>query len=198
MLAVLCPRPLAVEHHGFRKGEVAESRLIGTAQMPPGKRGPGSTRSRGGAPKGAPASVIGRLISGPIAGDRPDREAGHGCGVPRPAPVGALPPSFGAHGKTAYPAPQRIGVAERWLALMKESKNRCALFSPYPAGGGSTPRRGGGVGFAPQAPSARREDPTRARSACPPSPCRGGLKKKRGVGYSLARSTSSLRWPQMP
>src|SRR5437763_5625205 len=50
--------------------------------MPPGKRGPGSKESRGGAPRGAPAGVIGRLISGLTRGDRPYREAGHGCGVP--------------------------------------------------------------------------------------------------------------------
>src|SRR5438445_5607981 len=86
--------------------------------MPPGKRGPGSKGSRGGAPKGAPASVIGRLISGP-AGDRPDREAGHGCGVPRPAPVGALPPSFcrGEKEDGVPGADQTLRAAKRWLRL---------------------------------------------------------------------------------
>src|SRR5947209_1834850 len=73
----------------------------------PGKRGPGSTRSRGGAPRGAPAGVIGRLISGLTRGDRPYREAGHGCGASAPAPVGALPPSIGGHKTTAPPAPQK-------------------------------------------------------------------------------------------
>src|SRR5439155_8204076 len=75
-------------------------------------------------------------------------------------------------------APQRIGVAERWLALMKESKNRCALFSPYPAGGGSTPRRGGGVGFAPQAPSARREGPHHGSLRSPTLPLQGRVKNR--------------------
>src|SRR5438552_2136301 len=32
--------------------------------------------------------------------DRPDREAGQGCGDPRPAPVGALLPSHGVRGAT--------------------------------------------------------------------------------------------------
>src|SRR5205823_12077772 len=73
-------------------GPPAESRLIRRRKCPL-ESAARAEKSRGGAPKGAPASVIGRLISGPIAGDRPDREAGHGCGVPRPAPVGALPPS---------------------------------------------------------------------------------------------------------
>ena len=86
--------------------------------MPPGKRGPGSKRSRGGAPKGAPASVIGRLISG-LVGDRPDREAGHGCGVPRPAPVGALPPSFyRGERKTADPAPVNNTGSEALASLV--------------------------------------------------------------------------------
>src|SRR5439155_13991071 len=93
---------------GGHYGLPAESRLIRAAQMPSGKRGPGSTRSRGGAPKGAPASVIGRLISG-LAGDRPDREAGHGCGVPHPAPVGALPPSTGHMGDGAPRAAKNRG-----------------------------------------------------------------------------------------
>src|SRR5437667_6119439 len=95
-------------------GPPAESRLIRAAQMPPGKRGPGRKEPRWSAERRAgqrhwPVDL--RVTPG----DRPDREAGHGCGVPRPAPIGALPPSTGAHRTTAYPAPQRIGVAERWL-----------------------------------------------------------------------------------
>src|SRR5262245_37617633 len=45
------------------------------------KRGPRSEKCRGGAPKGAPAGVIGRMVS-LRRGDRPYREAGHGHGVP--------------------------------------------------------------------------------------------------------------------
>src|SRR5437660_11984275 len=77
---------------GGHYGPPAESRLIRPAQavLESAAR---AEKSRGGAPKGAPASVIGRLISGLITGDRPYREAGHGCGVPPPAPVGALPPA---------------------------------------------------------------------------------------------------------
>src|SRR5436190_19070151 len=45
-------------------GPPAESRLIREVRSLAGKRGPGSKGSRGGAPRGAPASVIGRLISG--------------------------------------------------------------------------------------------------------------------------------------
>src|SRR5438094_3232228 len=106
---------------GLRLGDTtvppAESRLIRTAKavLESAAR---AEKSRGGAPKGAPAGVIGRLISGLPPGDRPYREAGHGCGVPRPAPVGALPPSrfeAGHMKMTAYPAPQRTGAAERWL-----------------------------------------------------------------------------------
>ena len=79
---------------GLRLGDTtvppAESRLIRTAKavLESAAR---AEKSRGGAPKGAPAGVIGRLISG-LAGDRPDREAGHG--VPRPAPVGSAPLSL--------------------------------------------------------------------------------------------------------
>jgi hypothetical protein len=40
----------------------------------------GGRSRRGEAPKGAPAGVIGRRLR--RSGDRPDREAGHGCGVP--------------------------------------------------------------------------------------------------------------------
>ena len=78
-------------------GPPAESRLIRAAQMPPGKRGPGRKEPRWSAERRAgqrhwPVDLR-------PTGDRPDREAGHGCGVPRPAPVGALPPSRDARGQ---------------------------------------------------------------------------------------------------
>src|SRR5205823_12458706 len=65
-------------------GPPAESRLIRAAQMPPGKRGPGRKEPRWSAERRAgqrhwPVDL--RVTPG----DRPDREAGHGCGVPRPA-----------------------------------------------------------------------------------------------------------------
>src|SRR2546423_5569435 len=96
---------------GGSYGPPAESRLIRAAQMPPGKRGPGRKEprwraERRGGQRHWPVDL--RLTPG----DRPDREAGHGCGVPRPAPVGALPPSQRGEGKAAYPAPERIRVAK--------------------------------------------------------------------------------------
>ena len=82
--------------------------------MPPGKRGPGSTRSRGGAPKGAPASVIGRLISG-LAEIGPTARRATGAAFRAQRLSALCPPQWEAYGKTAHPAPQRIGAAERWL-----------------------------------------------------------------------------------
>src|SRR5262249_41447152 len=77
----------------------------------PMKRGPRSEKCRGGAPRGAPAGVIGRLVSfaretGPIA-RRATGTAFRASAYRRSAPLGS-----GAKGKTASPAPPRIGAAK--------------------------------------------------------------------------------------
>ena len=72
--------------------------------MPPGKRGPGSTRSRGGAPKGAPASVIGRLISG-LAEIGPTARRATGAAFRAQRLSALCPLVYRGERKTAYPAP---------------------------------------------------------------------------------------------
>jgi hypothetical protein len=72
-------------------------------------------KCRGRAPRGAPVRVMGRRSPG-VLGDRPDREAGHGCGASAPAPVGALLPSFalfGNGGQARYRQPGYSGLARR-------------------------------------------------------------------------------------
>src|SRR5437660_12130577 len=82
---------------------------------------------------------------------------------------------------------------------MKESENRCAVFSPYPAGGGSTPRRGGGVGFAPQAPTSWKEEPHPGSLRSPTLPLQGRVKNRVATSalisaeYALTASVGTPR-----
>jgi hypothetical protein len=96
----------------------------------PRKRGPGLMRnqrfrckSRGGAPKGAPAGVIGRLSPAYRRSARP--RGGSRVRRCAPAPIGAPPPRLTrGFGTTAYPAPPTIGAAERWLIRNERSAVR--------------------------------------------------------------------------
>jgi len=98
-------------------GPCARSSLTARVHRRARKRGPelrhrskGDAESRSRAPKGATAGVSGRHLR--RSGDGPDREAGHGCGVSAPAPVGALLPSFfegSGNGRRASGAPPRTG-----------------------------------------------------------------------------------------
>src|SRR6266550_7470437 len=89
-------------------GPPAESRLIREVRSLSGKRGPGSKGSRGGAPRGAPASVIGRLISGePEIGPTARRATGAAFRAQR---LSALcPPLRGAHGRRRTPRRKEQG-----------------------------------------------------------------------------------------
>jgi hypothetical protein len=106
--------------------------LAGRAGANAGSRKPGPElrrrrlrqKCRGGAPRGAPASVIGRWSLADQGSARP--RGGPRVRRSAPAPVGALPPLISGRNKgtTAYPAPQRIRVAERWLSTREPSNPR--------------------------------------------------------------------------
>src|SRR5262249_6796414 len=68
----------------------------------PMKRGRRSEKCRGGAPRGAPAGVIGRMVS-LRRGDRPCREAGHGHGVPCQRLSALRSPRFGSKREAGVP-----------------------------------------------------------------------------------------------
>src|SRR5262249_16252879 len=99
----------------------------------PMKRGPRSEKCRGGAPRGAPAGVIGRMVS-LRRGDRPYRETGHGHGVPCQRLSALRSPRSGEQeGKPATPAPQTIGAA-KLVRISKQfrrvGKCACTDFPP--------------------------------------------------------------------
>ena len=94
--------------------------------MPAGKRGPGSTRSRGGAPKGAPASVIGRLISG-LAEIGPTARRATGAAFRAQRLSALCPPSFcrGEKEDGVPGADQTLRAAKRWLRLFSPEWLAC-------------------------------------------------------------------------
>src|SRR2546423_14595447 len=114
--------------------------------MPTGKRRPGSKGSRGGAPKGALASVIGRLISGePEIGPTARRATGAAFRAQR---LSALcPPQRGHTGRRRTPRRKEQGWRSVGFEDVDEGirKSMRAVFT-LSCRGGSTPRRGGGWG----------------------------------------------------
>ena len=80
--------------------------------------------------------------------DRPDRKAGHGCGVPHQRLPALCPPSIlGAQDDGApRAAKNRGGGALALKTSMKESENRCALFHPTLQGEGRRPEGAAGWG----------------------------------------------------
>ena len=170
--------------------------------MPPGKRGPGRKEPRWSAERRAgqrhwPVDL--RVCSREI-GPTARRATGAAFRAQR---LSALcPPHFGEEKEDgASPRRKEKGTsgALAETTSMRESKNRCALFSPYPAGGGSTPRRGGGVGFAPQARSRGMRNPTRL-AALADLPLQGRVKKCQwqlsaliSAEYALAASVGTPR-----
>ena len=103
----------------------------GRAKLPvrPRKlRSRGGRSRRGEAPKGAPAGVISRRLG--RFRDRPDREAGRGCGVPHQRRSalhllglsGTVNPAEAGETKTGEPrAGPTTGAAERWLRRLFEN-----------------------------------------------------------------------------